>query len=102
MKIIQDPRVEKELNKLSDKDRAKISEYSELFIKYGFGLSHKYLKKINSQIWELRPDKWRLFLLYLKPDCVVIHFMRKQSQKITKETKKIIEHRTKEYTWKQK
>lgn len=97
MKVIPDSRVGKEMNKLSSPDRAKIKEYVELFEEYGFSLTAKYLKKINSRVWELRPGDWRLFLLQVKPNYIVIHFMRKQSQKITKKTLKIIEQRTKEY-----
>lgn len=97
MRIIQDPRVEQELNKLAPGDQSKVKEYVELFKEFGFGLTAKYLKKINRHVWELRPGKWRLFLLQLNPDFIIIYFMRKQSQKITKKTIKIIEHRTKEY-----
>jgi len=97
MKIIPDPRVEKELNKLTPVDRTKVKEYIELFKEYGFTLTAKYLKKVNSHVWELRPGDWRLFLLQVKPDFIIIYFMRKQSQKMTKKTTKIIEQRTKEY-----
>lgn len=97
MKLFTDPRVDKQLSKLSDDDQAKVIEYVDYFRKYGFSLSQKYLKKINKHVWELRPDKWRVFVLVINPNCVVIHLMRKKSQKMTKETKKIIEQRTKEY-----
>lgn len=97
MNIITDPRVDKQILKLNQRDQAKINEYIELFNEYGFDLSQKYLKKINRAVWELRPGLWRIFILVIKPNCYVIHLMRKQSQKITKETKKIIEQRTKEY-----
>ena len=97
-----DPRAAKALNKLSVKDQAKIREYTELFKEYGFRLSSKYLKKINKHIWELRPDKWRLFILVASPKHIIIHLMYKKSQKITQKTKKIIEQRTKEYLWTKK
>lgn len=97
MKIVPDPRVEKDLNKLNPDDKAKVKEYIELFKENGFGLTAKYLKKISNRVWELRPGTWRLFLLQLKPDYIIIYFMRKQSQKMTKKTIRIIEQRTKEY-----
>jgi len=97
MQLVTDPRVDKELFKLNKNDQGKIIEYIELFRQYGFTLSQKYLKKINRHVWELRPDKWRVFILILNPNSIVIHLMRKQSQKMTKETKKMIEQRTKEY-----
>ena len=99
MKIITDPRVDKEIFRLSLKDQTKINEYIKLFKEYGFGLSQKYLKKIDKNIWELRPDKWRVFILEVAPEYIVIHLMRKQSQKMTKETKKILARRSKEYLW---
>lgn len=92
-----DARVSKIIDKLNDKDQAKVLEYIDLLREYGFSLSQKYLKKINKQVWELRPDKWRLFFLNTKPNAVVIHIMYKQSQKMTTKTKKIIEQRSKEY-----
>jgi len=92
-----DPRIAKALNKLSVKDQAKIREYTELFKEYGFKLGSKYLKKINKHIWELRPDRWRLFILVVSPENIIIHLMFKKSQKITKKTKKILNQRTKEY-----
>ncbi len=97
MKIITDSRVDKQILRLNQKDQAKINEYVELFREYGFGLSQKYLKKINKLVWELRPGSWRVFILVVKPDCYIIHLMRKQSQKMTKATKKFIEQRIKEY-----
>ncbi len=84
---------------MSLKDQTKINEYIKLFKEYGFGLSRKYLKKIDKNIWELRPDKWRVFILEVAPEYIVIHLMRKQSQKMTKETKKILARRSKEYLW---
>lgn len=97
MQLITDPRVDKELFKLNQADQGKAIEYIELFKKYGFTLSQIYLKKINKSVWELRPGRWRVFILVVKPNCYVIHLMRKQSQKMTKETKKIIDQRMKEY-----
>lgn len=97
MQLITDPRVDKELFKLKEPDQGKVIEYIELFKKYGFSLSQIYLKKVNKSVWELRPGRWRVFILVIKPNCFVIYLMRKQSQKMTKETKKIIEQRTKEY-----
>lgn len=96
--IVQiDSRVDKEINKLNESDQSKILEYLDLFKEYGFSLSQKYLKKVNKEIWELRPGKWRLFILHIKPNVVVVHIMYKKSQKMTIKTKKILEQRTKEY-----
>lgn len=39
----------------------KINMYIELLSQYGFSLSEPYIKKINKDIWELRPLKDRIF-----------------------------------------
>src|SRR3989339_2263130 len=92
-----DKRVNKLIDKLNEQDQARVLEYLDLFRKYGFSLSQKDLKKISKNIWELRPDRWRIFLLKIKPNAVAIHLMHKQSQKITIKTMKIINQRSKEY-----
>lgn len=97
MNIETDPRVAKEINKLNLTDRAKIREYIDLFREYGFTLGPKYLKKVDKSIWELRPDRWRLFILVVSPKHIIIHLMYKQSQQMTKKTKKILNQRAKEY-----
>ncbi len=97
MKVIVDHRAQKELNKLSRSERNKVREYIKFFTEYGFTLSEKYLKKIDKYIWELRPANIRIFLTEIKPNFVVIHAMRKKSQKMTKETKQLITQRAKEW-----
>lgn len=97
IEIETDLRVAKEINKLSREDQTKIIEYVELFKEYGFGLGSKYLKKVDKHIWELRPGKWRLFILIISPRHIIIHIMFKKSQKITKKTLNIIKQRTSEY-----
>lgn len=72
MNIETDPRVAKEINKLNLTDRAKIREYIDLFREYGFTLGPS-------------------------PKHIIIHLMYKQSQQMTKKTKKILNQRAKEY-----
>ena len=97
IEVETDLRVAREINKLSHVDQSKIREYIELFKEYGFGLGSKYLKKVNKQVWELRPGKWRLFILKISPRQIIIHIMFKKSQKITKKTMKVLNQRTNEY-----
>lgn len=97
MKIFIDYRAKKELNKLNKTDRSKTGEYIRLFAEYGFTLNEKYLKKVDSHIWELRPATIRIFLTQIKPNFVVIHVMRKKSQKITSATKQLLLQRVKEW-----
>lgn len=97
MKILVDPHVEKWLNKLPAQDLAQIKKYHQLFTNYGFNLGQPYLKKISFNLWELRPGSIRLFIIKVKLNCVVIHAMYKKSQRMTKETLKILKSRITEY-----
>lgn len=97
MKLLIDPRVNKQIKSLSKSEYAKVEEYIILFKEFGFSLGSRYLKKIKNKLWELRPSKYRLFLTEIKTNYVAVHFMRKKSQKITKETLVLINHRLKEY-----
>lgn len=97
MTIIFDPRVEKWLKTITVQEKSYVKEYIDLFIEFGFGLSQKYLKKIDTDIWELRPKTIRLFLTKVKFNQIVIHGMHKKSQRITKETMMSIKQRAREY-----
>ncbi|AKM79691.1 MAG: hypothetical protein UX85_C0001G0149 [Candidatus Beckwithbacteria bacterium GW2011_GWB1_47_15] len=97
MKVLFDPRVKKFLKNISKQERAKVTEYVDLFKEYGFALGQKYLKKVDNKIWELRPGKMRVFLFKYSANHIVIHAMFKKSQKITKETKQLLASRLKEY-----
>lgn len=97
MKIIVDKRAQKEINKLNKQEKSKVGEYISLFTEYGFGLTEKYLKKVDRLLWELRPGSVRLFFIKINPNTIIIHAMRKKSQRITKATKEILKQRTKEW-----
>lgn len=97
MKVVIDHRVEKFLSSINVKDSAKALEYIELFEKYGFTLGQPYLKKVAGPIWELRPEKVRLFIFVKSIEQVIIHASLKKSQKIRHEDLQVIKQRVKEY-----
>jgi len=97
MKLIFDPRAEKFIKSLSDKDIAKVLEYIDLFEDYGFGLDQRYLKKVKGSIWELRPKRIRLFIFKGTKKKIIIHASYKKSQKIAKKDLETIEARIKQY-----
>lgn len=64
--------------------RARIDRIYYLFEEYGPFLPNKYLKKIASQVWELRPGDVRLFLTIKGEKGHIIHGIHKKTQKIPK------------------
>lgn len=60
----------------------KIRQYMELLKEYGFELKAPYIKKLDSDIWELRPLKDRLLFAYYYGNTFIVlsHFI-KQTQK---------------------
>lgn len=57
MKVSTDPRVEKQIRLLPQKDASRVVKIAETFEEYGFTLTSKYLKKLSKNLWELRSDK---------------------------------------------
>ena len=63
----------------------KIIAYIEMLTKYGTNMGTQYIKHIESNIWELRPLKDRIFFSYLRNDIfILISVFRKQTQKTPK------------------
>lgn len=97
MRVVFDPSVKKFLKRLSRKERAKVTEYLDLFTEYKFELDARYLKKVTQMIWELRPGSLRLFFFIKYNNQIIIHAMKKKSQRITKKTITTLEQKMKEY-----
>ena len=64
--------------------KARIDRFYELFRIYGNALPGKYLKKIASHVWELRPGDIRMFLTIKGNTGYVVHAINKKSQKTPK------------------
>ena len=70
------------INKLSAKDRAKISNDLRLLEEFGQNLGMPHARHIEGKLWELRPGDNRLFyFLYLDGKFVILHGFRKQTMK---------------------
>lgn len=78
-----------ELNKNNSKDNRiklkKINMYIELLSKHGLTLTEPYIKKLDSEIWELRPLRDRiLFASWCNNKFVLLSVFMKQTQKTPK------------------
>ena len=76
----------KELNKSNSKNNRiklkKINMYIELLSKHGLTLTEPYLKKLNKEIWELRPLRDRiLFASWCNNKFILLSVFMKQTQK---------------------
>jgi len=81
MQVIVDKRVDKVTITLSEMDQARIAGYVNLFKQYGFSLPNKYLKKIDKNLWELRPGNVRLLLGKIGSKITIVSCFVKKSQK---------------------
>ena len=97
MKLRYDPRAWAFLESISEKDRSKALEYILLFEEYGFSLNSRYLKKVEKNIWELRPKRIRLFLYMRESQPFLIHASYKKTQKTARKDLKTIKDRIKQY-----
>ncbi|EKD57166.1 MAG: hypothetical protein ACD_57C00391G0014 [uncultured bacterium] len=96
MKVYYFEEVLEFLARLNEKERARISRTREFFEKYGFGIGPKYIKKVKSNLWELRAGNVRLFLGVIGGKVVGVHIVRKKSQKLPLKDVRLAEKRSKE------
>jgi len=88
------------INKLADKNQAKILHHIDLLKQYGLSLRQPYLKRVSgtSKLWELRPGVYRIFLsAFPQSKILLVHMIIKKSQKTPKKDLKLAEKRLKEY-----
>lgn len=98
MFIVQtDKRVEKILHNFSKKERARIDKIVELFSDHGFRLNEVYLKKLNNQIWELRPGNIRLLFGVVDREAIIVHVFLKKTMKTPRREIELAQRRLVEY-----
>ena len=97
IKITADKRIEKFLEKLSEIDRARVNRTTKFFEDKGFLLDTRYLKKLSSKIWELRPGKMRLLFGIVGSKAIVVNAFTKKRQKTPLNELKVAERRLTEY-----
>lgn len=70
----------------------KIAMYFDLLSKYGFSLNEPYIKKININIWELRPLKDRFLFAYCGKNTFIVlsHFIKQTLKTPKSEIEKAI------------
>lgn len=97
MQIVIDARVQETIENLEKSDQARLLRHLELLEEYGFNLSSKFVKKLSSQIWELRPGGVRLLFGKVENRLVVVHCFKKQSQKTPRKELVTAQQRLDEY-----
>jgi len=94
--IITHRKVKEFIESLDKTRRSRIDRIYYLFEEYGFALLGKYLKKLDKDIWELRPGDVRLFLGIERRKGIIVHGILKKSQKTPKRDLKLAKKRISE------
>lgn len=97
MKVSNDPRVDKEIRSLPEKENARMVRVMELLEDNGFGLTEPYLKKLTSGLWELRAGRWRLLFGIVGDRATIVNIFLKKTQKTPKKELELAIRRLKEY-----
>ena len=97
MQLIVDRRVDQFVSDLSETDQARVAGYIDLFRQYAFALPGKYFKKIDKNLWELRPGNIRLLLGKASTQIVIVSCFVKKSQKTPIREIETARKRLKEY-----
>lgn len=97
MKVSNDPRVDKEIRSLPEKENARIVRVMELLEDNGFGLTEPYLKKLTSGLWELRAGRRRLLFGIVGDRATIVNIFLKKTQKTPKKELELAIRRLKEY-----
>jgi len=70
------------IGNLEYKDRSRLDRTIIFFERSGFQIGPKYIKKITTDIWELRAGSIRLFLYIKRNAAYGVNIIRKKSQKL--------------------
>lgn len=97
MKVGNDPRVDKEIRSLPEKENARIVRVIELLEDNGFSLTEPYLKKLTSGLWELRAGRWRLLFGIAGGRATIVNIFLKKTRKTPKKELELAIRRLDEY-----
>lgn len=92
-----DKRAEKVLKSLSEIEQAHISGYIDLFKKNGFSIPGQYLKKLENNLWELRPGKLRVLFGMVRQVAMIVNIFKKKTRKTPLREIETAGRRLKEY-----
>lgn len=97
LKVITDKRVKDFLASLPEVDQGRAQGYIELFAENGFRLPSQYLKKLEGDLWELRPGSMRLLMGRVGSLMIIVNAFKKKSQKTPRQEIKTAMRRLQEY-----
>ena len=97
MKIFLDPRTAKFLDKLNPTEKARILRYKSLLEEHGLSLPEPYLKKLEKDIWELRPGSVRILFTIKSKTAIFAHAFYKKTQKTPLKDLELVRKRILEY-----
>ncbi len=98
MNLIVANQVEKFLDQLSPIEKARVRRSQELFKEFGLQLPAKYLKRMvgTQKLWELRAGNIRLFFFSKGKLGVIVHALKKKTNKTPKQDIQLAEKRQRE------
>lgn len=97
MDIIIDKRVRKVIKSLSKIDCSRISGYIDLFSVNGFNMTSKYLRKMDNNLWELRPGDIRILFGLVGSNAIFVNIFKKKTQKTPRQEIETAKNRLKGY-----
>lgn len=97
MEIVLGEKVRKIIKLLSKVEQSRISGYIDLFSVNGFNMTGKYLKKIDSNLWELRPGDIRLLFGVVHSKAIFVNIFKKKTQKTPRQEIQTAKNRLKGY-----
>src|SRR3989344_8804390 len=97
MYVTIDKRVDLFVRSLSELDQGRIAGFTKLLRQYGFSLPNKFLKKLDKNLWELRPGNIRLLLGKASTQIIIANCFVKKSQKTPIREIETAKKRLKEY-----
>lgn len=97
MRIIYHPKVEDEIKSLPKKYNSKVVNIVDKFVNEGFSLSTNWLRKLSSNIWELRAGRYRLLFGIKESKAIITNIFIKKTQKTPRKEIELAVKRLKEY-----
>ena len=97
MNVTFDKRAQKVLKSLSDIEQGRVSGYIDSFSANGFSMTSQYLRKIDVNLWELKPGNIRVLFGLVSSDAMVVNIFKKKTQKTPRQEIKTAKNRLKEY-----
>lgn len=59
----------------------KINDYISLLSEHGLKMNYPYIKQIDKDIWELRPNRYRILFFMYQDSFILLHWFYKKTNK---------------------